>query len=150
MRLTLFAYGNPSRGDDALAPELLRLFAESEYYDQEKITLLTDFQLQIEHALDLEKTEIALFIDASVACESAFCFEQLQAEQDVTYTTHALHPKSILYVYNQITHRSPPPSFLLTIRGYEFELGEPLSIKASQNLAEAFTFLTQWTQERIL
>lgn len=149
MRLTLFAYGNPSRGDDALAPELLRLFEQSDYHHPEKIILLTDFQLQIEHALDLEQTDIALFIDASVACKNQFCFNELIAEHDVTYTSHALHPKAILYVYEQITHREPPPSFLLTIRGYQFELGEPLSDEASANLAAAFTFLTQWIQSVI-
>ncbi len=144
MQLTLFAYGNPSRGDDALAPELLHLFEHSEAYNSKIIKLLTDFQLQIEHALDLEQTERAVFIDASVDCEKPFCFNQLIAEQDVTYTSHALHPKEILYVYEQIMHRSPPPCFLLTIKGYAFELGEPLSVEASTNLALAFNFLTQW------
>ena len=54
--LVIFAVGNPSRGDDALGPELLaRLSAWLESKGkQENVELIEDFQLQIEHALDLQ------------------------------------------------------------------------------------------------
>jgi len=140
LNLVIFGYGNPSRGDDALAPQLFTLLRER-HQQQAHITLIEDFQLQIEHALDLEKQDLALFIDASVDCPQAFCFSQLEAEQDHTYTTHALHPKAVLHVYQQVKHSAPPPAFLLTIRGQHFELGEPLTPVAQQNLQLAFEFL---------
>ncbi|MGZ8196374.1 MAG: hydrogenase maturation protease, partial [Methylosarcina sp.] len=62
----LFAYGNPSRGDDALGPLLLE-FVEA-HCDLAEIDLLTDFQLQIEHILDMENRALVLFADASVTC----------------------------------------------------------------------------------
>ncbi|MBL8482901.1 MAG: Ni/Fe hydrogenase, partial [Rhodocyclaceae bacterium] len=44
----MFAWGNPGRGDDALGP----LFAERiEALDLPGVECLTDFQLQVEHAL---------------------------------------------------------------------------------------------------
>ena len=49
--LLIFGYGNPSRGDDALGPELLGLL-EGERERRpgwETIETQTDFQLQIEH-----------------------------------------------------------------------------------------------------
>lgn len=138
--LVIFAYGNPSRGDDALGPALLyRLEQEGNF--GESIEFIEDFQLQIEHALDLENHELALFIDASVACTSPFTFTRLIPVRDDTFTSHALHPTSVLYTYQQIKKRPPPPAFLLSIRGEQFELGDPLSSSARNNLEEAVSFL---------
>ena len=47
--------------------------------DTSQFEIVTDFQLQIEHALDLQNRELVLFIDASVACEEAFDFAELHA-----------------------------------------------------------------------
>ena len=73
----VFACGNPSRGDDALGPEFLqRLEAELEHQEKTKhIELLTDFQLQIEHAVDLNGRERVVFVDASMAAVAPFEFK---------------------------------------------------------------------------
>ncbi len=52
MRLVVFGWGNEARGDDALGPLLLRRIAAMRAPDVETIE---DYQLQIEHALDLER-----------------------------------------------------------------------------------------------
>ncbi|HSN23305.1 MAG TPA: Ni/Fe hydrogenase, partial [Methylomicrobium sp.] len=104
---------------------------------------LEDFQLQVEHALDLSDRDLVLFIDASVAGTAPFSFTRLYPQRDITYTTHALHPAAILYVYQQVTGQTPPPSFLFTVRGETFELGEPLSPTAQTNLQASIAFLQQ-------
>jgi len=135
--LLIFGYGNPSRGDDALGPLLLeRLETEG----VSGIECLTDFQLQVEHALDLEGRELALFIDAHLTCTPPYEFTLLQPELDRSYTTHAMSPAAVLQVYQQINHRPPPPSFMLSVRGERFELGEGLSLSAQANLEEALQF----------
>ncbi len=143
--LLILAVGNPSRGDDALGPLFLeRLAAMREQRgDWNDIELLTDFQLQIEHAVDLETRALALFVDASVSCPPPFQFSQLQPVRDISYTSHALSPAAVLHVYQQINHASPPPAFQLAIRGERFELGEPLSAAAEANLAAALVFVGQ-------
>ena len=88
----LFGYGNLSRGDDALGPLLLE-YVES-HCNLESIEILSDFQLQIEHALDLENRSLVLFVDASVSCVSAFDFAMLEPARDKSYTTHAMSPCS--------------------------------------------------------
>ena len=135
----LFGYGNLSRGDDALAPLLLE-FVETQS-DLTDVELLTDFQLQIEHALDLENRELVLFIDASVACVNAFDFTELEPARDTSYTTHAMSPSAVLAVYQSIHKQPPPPCFLLGIKGESFELGEGLSANAETNLAQALQFI---------
>ncbi|MDV7391306.1 hydrogenase maturation protease, partial [Arthrospira platensis SPKY1] len=99
--LLILAVGNPSRGDDALGPlflERLETLREPRG-DWDGVELLTDFQLQIEHAVDLEKRELVLFVDASVSCPPPFQFTRLRPAQDVSYTSHALSPAAVLHVY---------------------------------------------------
>ncbi|MDD5577756.1 MAG: hydrogenase maturation protease [Methylobacter sp.] len=134
----LFGYGNLSRGDDALGPLLLEFLEDT--VNPDKIEILTDFQLQIEHALDLENRELVLFIDASVSCAGAFDFALLEPARDKSYTTHAMSPAAVLDVYQSIKKQTPPPCFLLSIKGEKFELGEGLSANAQQHLAQACRF----------
>ena len=137
----LFGYGNLSRGDDALGPLLLE-YVES-HCDLEAIETLSDFQLQIEHALDLENRSLVLFVDASVSCISAFDFAMLTPARDKSYTTHAMSPAAVLDVYQSIKKQTPPPCFLLSIKGEKFELGEGLSANAEQHLTQACQFTGQ-------
>lgn len=137
----LFGYGNLSRGDDALGPLLLEYIENTVNLDT--IEILTDFQLQIEHALDLENRALVLFVDASVACVNAFDFAVLAPARDKSYTTHAMSPAAVLDVYQEIKKQTPPPCFLLSIKGEKFELGEGLSVNAEQHLAQACQFAGQ-------
>lgn len=143
--LLVFAYGNPSRGDDALGPQLLDLLAESRAQHPEwpDFELVTDFQLQVEHATDLEGRDLVLFIDASVSCPTPFLFSRLQPTQDARYTTHEMSPQAVLHVYEQVYRKPVPPSFLLSVRGENFDLGEPLSPAAVENRDAALALLVQ-------
>lgn len=134
----LFGYGNLSRGDDALGPLLLE-YVES-HCDLEAIDILSDFQLQVEHALDLENRNLVMFVDASVACDHAFDFSLLEPARDKSYTTHAMSPAAVLDVYRSIKDQAPPPCFLLSIKADKFELGEGLSVNAENNLTQACRF----------
>lgn len=137
----VFGYGNLSRGDDALGPLLLEHVEK--YCALDAIDVLSDFQLQIEHALDLNERELVLFVDASVACPGPIDFAELKPAQDDSYTTHAMSPAAVLAVYQTINKKPPPPCFLLSIKGESFELGEGLSLNAEQHLAAACQFAGQ-------
>lgn len=127
--ILLLGYGNPSRGDDALAPLLLEQLA-----DVANVEVLSDFQLQIEHALDLKHRQLVLFLDASIANHQAVQLQQLQAMADNSYTTHAMHPACVMQVYQDLEQTPPPPCFLLTMQAVKFELGAPLSDTAQHSL----------------
>ncbi|MEY3288476.1 MAG: hypothetical protein RLZZ419_718 [Pseudomonadota bacterium] len=142
--ILVFGYGNLSRGDDALGPLLLE-YVES-HCDLKDIEILSDFQLQIEHALDLENRSLVLFVDASVSCVSAFDFAQLEAARDKSYTTHAMSPAAVLAVYQSIKKQIPPPCFLLSIKAEKLELGEGLSMPAKSHLDQACQFAGQLLQ----
>jgi hydrogenase maturation protease len=145
----IVGFGNPSRGDDALGPaaiaEIERRMANHPAWG--KVDILTDFQLQIEFVTDLADRRCIVFIDASANGAEPFLFEPLEARQENPITTHALSPASLLTVYRSFHGEDAPPSFLLGIRGYEFDLGLPLSIGAVSNLEAAITMLEQWLTE---
>jgi hydrogenase maturation protease len=136
--LAVFACGNPARGDDALGPELLARLESSRA--SADVVFYTDYQWQIEHALDLQGVEQALFIDANVSCPPPFQFSRLQAAADFAYTTHALPPAVLLHVYRQTLGKVPPPAYMLSLRGSSFELGEPLSPTGEAALTAALPF----------
>ena len=141
--MLIFAWGNPSRGDDVLGPALIaRLEAVRPTHPEwGGVALLTDFQLQPEHALDLEGHERVLFVDASVSCVAPYAFDRLQPSSDFGYTSHAMKPEALLAVFRQVTGREPPPAWLLSVRGTGFELGEPLGAEAAANLEAAAGFV---------
>ena len=143
--ILVLGYGNPSRGDDALAPELLnRLVArQSNGEFSDTVEVVTDFQLQVEHTLDLKGRERVLFIDASYGSEPPFSFSRLRPLEDASHTTHALSPRALLAAFEKTWNQPAPPSWLLEIPGYEFNLGESISEKAENNLASALVFVSR-------
>jgi hydrogenase maturation protease len=143
------ACGNPSRGDDALGPLLLeRLADELRGRADAGVELLCDFQFQPEHALDLEGRTQVLFIDADVKCQTPFAFQRLSARYDNSYTTHAMSPWAVMQVYRDIKRIEPPPSFLLSVRGERFELGDGLSEAATLHLDAATAFCVRLLDNR--
>ncbi len=140
----VIGYGNPSRGDDAIGPVLLeRLEAlRCKNSDLDCFDTLTDFQLQVEHAMDIHGYKQVIFVDAAVNLERSFRFELLHAARDESFSSHALNPAAVLAVYEDFYGRPPPESCLLTIHGERFELGEGLSNAAQESLDSALGFLS--------
>lgn len=141
--VVVFAVGNPSRGDDAIGPEIcgrLENWLKNAGL-AERVELIEDFQLNIEHALDLEGRELALFIDAGENTPAPFVFARIFPSTATAHTTHALPPEAVLQVYRQTEGGDPPPSYVLCVCGDRFDLGEGLSAAAQSRIAEAMAWL---------
>jgi hydrogenase maturation protease len=133
--ILVIAIGNPSRGDDALGP----LLAERlEALDLPGVEVLTDFQLQVEHALDLLGRSEVVFVDAAAGGEGLFSFLPAETTACTSVTTHALSPAGVLDCCRRLTGDPVPRAMVLAIHGYRFELGEPLTRQARRNLDAAF------------
>ena len=144
--LLVFGWGNPSRGDDALGPlciERLRALGLS----AARVEYLEDFQLQVEHALDLAGRARVLLVDASLRCAAPFEVTQLQPAHDARLMSHALTPEALLQVYAELRKEPPPPCTLLAIRGERFELGEPPGSAALANLDAALQWARAWLND---
>ena len=141
--IVVFAVGNPSRGDDAIGPVLCERLAAwlAEQRLTERVELVEDFQLNIEHALDLVGRERAIFIDAGANTPAPYIYEPISPAAIPSHSTHALPPQAVLQVFRQTEGREPPPSFVLCVRGECFALGEGLSPEALLRVNEAMSLL---------
>lgn len=147
--VVVFAIGNPSRGDDALGPHLCGRLVE--WLENAGLAgdfeVFEDFQLNIEHALDLAGRRLALFIDAGTGTPAPFHFYPVSAQREISHSSHALPPESVLQVFEQTMGGKPPPAYVLCVRGEDFALGAPLSAAASQHAVAACEFLFSLCQQ---
>jgi hydrogenase maturation protease len=145
--LLVFGYGNPSRGDDGLGPAFIEQLCErfSGAIARGELEVQTDYQLQVEHALDLCHRREVVLVDASTR-EGPFVVSEPKPLKDPTFTSHLLSPAALLYTYLEVVGEQPPKTWVLAIRGVEFELGAPLSAEATRNLGEALAYFeARWT-----
>jgi hydrogenase maturation protease len=106
--------------------------------------VIVDFQLQVEHALDLAGRERVIFIDAGTGTRAPFEFTRVEPAADFLHTSHALQPAAVLATYRRVTGGEPPEAWLLCVRGETFELGEPLTAAASRHVEAAWAELFEF------
>jgi hydrogenase maturation protease len=146
--ILIFAIGNESRGDDAMAPLLLRrLAAWLEEQRTGKFELLEEYQLQIEHVADMTGRELVLFIDAGIETPDPYIFYRSKPSDSRPMFSHELTPDYVLATYTQVYQKESPPAFVLCIRGERFELGELLTCEAEQRMERAMVFLRALLKE---
>lgn len=139
----VLAVGNPSRGDDAIGPELA---ARLEGAALPGVEVMTEFQLQVENALDLENRERVIFVDAGTGTPAPFELRRVRPAADFLHTTHALSPEAVLATYERIMGPLAAEAWALCVRGEAFELGEGLSREAGQNVEAALLQLIDLCQ----
>jgi len=171
--ILVFGYGNPSRGDDALGPLLIERLRRLQALGQlAGVDLLTDFQLQIEHLLDLLGRERVIFVDAALGLSASYQLlpveiaqPQVRSEaqrapalqvQDaakiqpeprvLSWTSHRLTPGALAHLFSAL-YGEPPQLELLAIGAEAFELGAALSARAERNLTAAENWLRNSTNQ---
>ncbi|MFD2172576.1 hydrogenase maturation protease [Rhodobacter lacus] len=137
-RVVILAWGNESRGDDGLGP---RLASRIHAAGWPHVTLIEDFQLQVEHGLDLVGQDFVLFVDGGQGTPPPFFFRQTGPRRLMTHSSHGVGPEAVLEAYRQVMNAEPPPAFVLCMAGERFDLGEGLSRRALTHLAAAWGFL---------
>lgn len=143
-RVVLLGCGNPSRGDDALGPDLLaRTSAWLAGRPGLDVRIVEDFQLQVEHSLDVADADLVLFIDADASATAPFCLRRTWPARDDSFTTHELSPEAVLHVAREVTGREPPPAWVLGVHGERFDLGAPMSVAAHGHLEVAWDELLE-------
>ncbi len=173
--ILVLAVGNPSRGDDAFGPLLaqqLQAWLAAQTADvQQAIELVTDQQLMVEHALDLQGREHVLFIDAAARHDAPVALQTVsktatasapsgrphghgpdqglaphnhRALREPAVNSHSCTPSDLLALFQSLLNEPPPQADLLTLKGHGFELGAPLSPEAQALLPQAWRLLEAW------
>ena len=135
--LTVFAWGNTCRGDDAIGPLLAARLRETA---TPGLVVIEDHQLNIEHVTDI-CGQAALFVDASIEIDSGFRLERISPSKEGNFSTHAISPQALLNIYQQTMHKAAPDAWLLHVAAREFGLGEEPGDVAIHAIDEAARFL---------
>ncbi|MEI6564841.1 MAG: hydrogenase maturation protease [bacterium] len=139
--ILIYGYGNPGRQDDGVGPALVEALELWQAADGVSVmTLETNYQLNAEDALTVAGHDQVIFADATREGDAPFTFRRLLPDTAVSFSTHAMRPESILALADELYGKSPK-TYLLTIRGYEWEPNEPMTRGAVANLAAALDFL---------
>jgi len=135
----VYGFGNPGRQDDGLGPMIID---KLETENIAGITTDSNYQLNIEDADNISGSDIVIFVDASIDADEPFSFKRIEPSAEITFTTHSMSPESVIALCGDIYGRVPE-SYVLAIRGYEWEMFEGLSEKAMKNFNEAYRFLLE-------
>lgn len=135
----MLAWGNESRGDDAIGTIIARRIGALRNVD---IEIIEDHQLNIEHVMDIRDEVPVLFVDASVAIDSGYMLEKLAPLRDDSICTHSVSPVALLDLYEQTLGKTAPSAYLLHVGGSSFELGEGISDAAGIAVNRAWQFLS--------
>ena len=145
-KILVIGYGNPGRGDDGLGPALIKLVEENGLGCESGacgVTTDSDYQLNIEYAVDFAKHDIVIMVDAGETGPEPFGFDRVIPMKDSRFTTHSVSPGTLAALTGELTE-TPPDCHLLAIRGYNFDFGEGLSDRAVENLKSAYEFIGEF------
>ncbi|HNR89510.1 MAG TPA: hydrogenase maturation protease [Spirochaetota bacterium] len=138
-KVIIYGYGNPGRQDDGLGPALVeRLEGEA----LPGVETRSAFQLNIEDAQTIADAGTVIFVDASMTGDGPFAFHEIVPSAQITFTTHAMSPGSVLALCQDLFNPERR-AYMLSIRGYEWEFREGFSAGASGNLEQAYAFVME-------
>ena len=139
--MQLIGYGNPGRCDDGLGPVFA---ARIEARGLPGLDVFTDYQLTVDHALQIASAPTVVFVDALMNSAAPFDFAALEPAASHDLGSHSLSPASVLALAGTLFD-ARPKAFVLGISGVEFgEVREGLSGTAEENLRQAEDFFVQW------
>jgi hydrogenase maturation protease len=143
-RILIYAYGNPGRQDDGLGNRFIEEI--SRWIENENlphVELESNYQLNIEDAVTIAGRELVVFIDASIEdIEDYRLSEVIPSEGRSEFTMHSVSPAFVLALCIRLYDKHPR-TYLLSIKGYEWEFREGLSDRAEMNLSRALAFLKE-------
>ncbi len=138
-KILIYGYGNPGRQDDGLGivfSEAMEKWAGKNKFDH--ISCDTNYQLNIEDAELISNFDLVLFADASQEDLEDYSITSVECSSSrIEFSMHAVSPAFVLDLCNKIYNKSPE-TYLLHLKGYEWDFIEGLSPKAQNNFNKAF------------
>lgn len=132
--ILVIGVGNNSRQDDGIGWKFLEIL-EIEYFNPDN--LVYKYQLMVEDAELISKYSTVYFVDAcTTPLPNGFEIKPLQACEKITYSTHKMPPEEIIYL-TQTIYNKFPKTYLIKIKGYQWDLQIGLSKKAQKNVEKA-------------
>jgi hydrogenase maturation protease len=143
----IVGYGNPHRRDDGLGPYILAQL-ESALAGCEAVRTMTCHQLIPELVEEIEGADLLILVDAS-ALQVTGGLEWREVKPDLGQwhpVTHQLTPSFFLGLADALYKRHPM-TWLVSVQGEDFELGEGLSLAARKRAIRAAEEIAAFVEE---
>jgi hydrogenase maturation protease len=140
----IIAYGNVQRGDDGIGPLVARkLSLHYEFAHEVGIRELP--QLDLGLLEEIQSAETIIFVDASVeALADDVQWSRVKPELNGwAMGSHNIDPKVFTGLL-KLLYNSTTDVWLVSVQGYEFELGEPVSRRAYRSADKAAVQIVDW------
>ena len=148
-KILIFGIGNPGRGDDGLGPELIERLRRdpqprAETPDSTSVREYEfRYQLNVEDSLAIKDHHLIVFADAAVTGDAAAELTEVFPSDAIAFTTHQMSPPSVLALCHEL-YGGAPKAYVLSIRGYHWDLGAGLSPQAEENLNQALDLVRKF------
>ncbi|MCF4965959.1 hydrogenase maturation protease [Nostoc sp. CMAA1605] len=120
----VIGYGNELRSDDGIGQQIANEIAN---WHLPSVKSLAIQQLTPDLAASLAKTDLAIFVDACLPTDDwDVQIQPLSPSDDLDNSVHICDPRSLLAL-TQALYGYSPTAWLVTIPGFNFEIGDRLS-----------------------
>lgn len=137
----IYGIGNSGREDDGLGWAFIDRLECGDL--RTRAHLRRTYQLNLEDADLISRYQRVLFVDATKdPLVDSFAVSRPEVKLDLSFTSHAMSVSSILATTRQCFDQVPD-SYVLAIRGYQWELREGITRLALANLVRSVDFLTE-------
>lgn len=134
-KVLIIGVGNISRGDDALGWNFVSALESAYDFDVEY-----RYQLQVEDSEMISHYDKVLIVDASHEdLADGFEMKLCQAAPHYYFSSHAQKADTILHLTNEV-YGVFPEVYTLAISGYQWDLDETTSTRASENFEKALDY----------
>ncbi len=143
-KILVYGYGNPGRQDDGAGVEVINKLEEwKQTIGIPNLSLDANYQLNIEDSAEMQDKDIVVFVDASLEEDvDGFICTRVKPSSKAEFTMHSVSPGFLLDLTQKIYNKDPK-SYLVHIKGYEWEFQKEMTSKASENLDKAVAFIKQ-------
>jgi hydrogenase maturation protease len=159
-----YGIGNVGRTDDGLGIRLVESIETLQLQNSKvfkpfnlttpsnKINLLnslnlnSNYQINIEDALEISKYEVVIFADATKEnLSTPFQMIELKPSLEIQFSTHSLNFESLLSLCTEL-YQTAPHAFLLKMQGYEWNIHDQLSPQGELTLQKTLQETLRWFQ----
>jgi hydrogenase maturation protease len=138
--ILIYGIGNPGRQDDSIGVTFARRFEDWSLLSSLNVDIEYNYQLNIEDAARISAHKMVIFVDASQENIENYCITRVKPKPSDAQLSHSVNPESVLFLCKEL-FKVLPSAYILHIKGYKWEFGEPVSEKALNNLELAFNEL---------
>lgn len=144
MKILVYGYGNPGRQDDAAGNEVInKLEVWLKENNISNVDLDSNYQLNIEDADAISGYDLVIFVDASEEPIEDIIFTKVNpSEAKIEFSMHAVSTAFVLDLCKKMYNKTPE-TYLIHIKGYEWEFEVPMTEKALENVDKAFDLVTK-------